>query len=65
VLSVVIGDAGDECDYRNWGWYVFESTDYRPFSQSEIGKRLRIDSSSGDERWTADANGVRPFMEMR
>jgi len=63
VLSVVIGDAGDECDYRNWGWYVFESTDYRAFSQSEIGKRLRIESSNDDGRWIADANGVRPLTE--
>lgn len=65
VLSVVIGGAGEECDYRNWGWYVFEGSDYRAFSQSEIGKRLRIDSSSDGECWTADANGVRLSTERR
>jgi hypothetical protein len=65
VLSVVIGNAGDESDYRTWGWYVFEGSDYRTFSQSEIVERLRIESSSDDERWTADANGVRPLMDRQ
>jgi hypothetical protein len=63
VLAIVIGGGGDEYDYHNWGWYVFEGDDYRRFSQSEIGERLKVDGSGDFKRGTADANGVRPLAD--
>jgi len=58
VLAIVISEGGYETDYRRWGWYVFENSDYTRFSGSEIASRVTVRSLTELEWGTADANGV-------
>jgi hypothetical protein len=58
MLAAIIGNGGDDSDYLDWGWYVFEDGDYRPLSHDEVRKRIRIDPTGQFEAWNADASGV-------
>jgi hypothetical protein len=58
MLSVIIGNGGEDLDHRDWGWHLFEDGDYRPLTQGEVRDRVRIDSEIEFEAWTADANAV-------
>ena len=57
-IAAVIGNAGEDADYRRWGWYVFEGEEYRRFTREEITNRISIDSSGKFEVWMADSKGV-------
>lgn len=58
IIAAVIGNAGEDRDHLDWGWYVFEQGDYRQLTRKEIKRRIRVDSAIGFEVWTADSNGV-------
>lgn len=58
LIAAVIGNAGEDTDYRRWGWYVFEN-DYRRLERREIMNRISIDLNGiSPEVWTADSTGV-------
>jgi hypothetical protein len=58
MLAAVIGNGGDDSDHLKWGWYVFETDDYKALSEHEIGQRISVDAAGKFEVWAADANGV-------
>jgi len=58
ILAVVIGEAGHELDYRNWGWYLYEKNAYRQLPTQELTKRFEITSQNVDLR-CADADTIR------
>ena len=62
VLAVVIGNAGEEEDHAQWGWYVFEVEDFRQLAGLELARRIR-QGSEGVEVWRADIEGVWPVPE--
>src|SRR5438552_2978553 len=43
VLAVVIGRGGEERNALAWGWYVYDSDDYRQLDESELAARVEID----------------------
>ena len=59
ILSVVIGNGGQDSDFRAWGWYVFEKGDFRDFSRHELLKRVLVRSDVEIGVWTADSTGIR------
>src|SRR5579884_1024470 len=61
VLAVVIGRGGQERDASAWGWYVYDSNDYRRLGESEFAARVEIDSLAAVEIRRADADGVWPI----
>lgn len=58
MLAVVIGNGGEDRDYRDWGWYVYENGDYRNLLVPELAARLKIQPDGKVEIWRADAHGV-------
>ena len=58
LIAAVIGNGGEDADYREWSWYVFENQEYRRFTRREIMNRISIDSGDGFEVWMADSKGV-------
>jgi len=58
ILEVIIGDGGEELDYRKWSWYVFEHGDYQKMSISELGDRVSVNHSIDFEHCTVNAEGV-------
>lgn len=65
VLAVVIGDGGEERNLHAWGWYVYDSDDYRRLGASELVARVEIDPPGEVEIRRADADGVWPISEGR
>jgi hypothetical protein len=60
ILSVVIGDAGEDDDHYHWGWYVYEEDDYRELLRAELTRRVRGNSTDSVEVLRADSEGVWP-----
>ncbi len=58
ILSVVIGNAGEDEDYRDWGWYLYDGGDYRPLVPPELARRVEIGAREVVEVWRADSQGV-------
>jgi proteasome lid subunit RPN8/RPN11 len=65
VLAVVIGQGGGERDARAWGWYVYDSDDYRHLDQSEFAARIDIDPLAEVEIRSADVDGIWPICGER
>lgn len=63
VLSVVIGNGGAEEDLREWGWYVYETEDYRRIGRQEFERRIRVHEQGVVSTWRVDLHGVRPTDE--
>ena len=59
VLSVVIGNGGDDKDLHDWGWYVYETDDYRQMPLRELDQRIRVDEEGTISIWRADLHGMR------
>ncbi len=59
ILAIVIGNGGEDSDYREWGWYVYEESGYRELVPSELAERLDIQPQRRGEVWHADAHGLR------
>lgn len=60
VLSVVIGNGGADEDLRDWGWYVYETGDYKHLGPQEFEKRIRVEEQGSVSFWRADLHGVQP-----
>jgi hypothetical protein len=60
MLAVVIGNGGEDCDPRVWGWYLYEEGDYRELSLTERAARVEVQDTSRAEIWRANAQGVWP-----
>jgi hypothetical protein len=60
VLSTVIGNGGADEDLRDWGWYVYETDDYRRIGAPELQRRIRVDEQAAVSTWRVDLHGVRP-----
>lgn len=60
VLAVVIGEGGHERDHRNWGWYVYDKSDYRRLSGSDLAQRFNMNPEYEESFCLrlADANAV-------
>lgn len=61
VLAVVMGRGGEERNVYAWGWYVYDSDDYRRLDDTELGARVAIDPLAEVEIRRADADGVWPI----
>jgi hypothetical protein len=61
VLAVVIGHGGQDVNAHAWGWYVYDSDDYRRLDESEFAARVEIDPLVEVEIHRADADGVWPI----
>lgn len=59
VLSVVIGNGGADEDHRDWGWYVYETEDYRRIGGRELERRIQFDEQGVLSTWRVDLHGVR------
>lgn len=62
ILSVVIGNGGEDRDHLKWGWYVYENGDYVELMPTELARRLEIERGREVEIWRADALGVWPAI---
>jgi proteasome lid subunit RPN8/RPN11 len=58
ILAVVIGRGGEDVNHRDWGWYVFETGDYREIAVTELEERVTIAAGNSVNVWRADAKGV-------
>lgn len=65
VLAVVIGDGGEDRNAHAWGWYVYDSDDYRRLDESELARRVEIDPLAEVEVNGADAHGLWPIRRGR
>jgi hypothetical protein len=61
ILSVVIGNGGEDVDHCTWGWYVYEGDDYREILRPELMQRVRGNSTDPVEVLRADSEGVWPL----
>jgi proteasome lid subunit RPN8/RPN11 len=59
ILAVVIGEGGAEKDYRRWGWYLFESGDYRYLTAQDFKERFVMDVGCSFEVREVDADCIR------
>ena len=41
-LAVIVPTGGDELDTTRWGWFVYESDDYRTLEEKELAARVRL-----------------------
>jgi hypothetical protein len=58
ILSVVIGNGGDDEDHHRWGWYVYEDDDYRELLRPELVRRVRVGSNDPVDTLRADRDGI-------
>jgi hypothetical protein len=58
ILAVVIGDGGENPDPLEWGWYVYEGSDYRVLSRVELMARVEVPTDNRVDVFNADAHGV-------
>lgn len=58
ILAIVIGNGGADREYADWGWYVYERTDYRKMTSAELEQRLDIQALGRFSTWRADARSV-------
>lgn len=61
ILSVVIGNGGEDDDHYTWGWYVYDGDDYRELLRPELTQRVRCNSADPVEILRADSEGVWPL----
>jgi len=61
ILSVVIGNGGEDDDHDKWGWYVYDEDDYRELLPPELTQRVRSNSTDAVEVLYADTEGVWPL----
>lgn len=61
ILSVVIGNGGEDEDPFSWGWYVYEADDYRELLRPELTQRVRGSSTDPVDVLRADDEGVWPL----
>jgi hypothetical protein len=61
MLAVVIGNGGQDAVFTEWGWFIYESNDYREISRPELLNRVRVIEASHVEIFGADSTGVRPL----
>lgn len=61
ILSVVIGNAGEDEDHYDWGWYVYEADDYRELPRYELTQRVKVDGTDVVEVLRADSAGLWPL----
>jgi len=59
ILAVVIGNGGADRIHTDWGWYVYEKTDYGQIARHEISTRVEVIPDGEFEVCSADATGVR------
>lgn len=41
-LALIVPGGGDERDTARWGWFVYESGDYRPLAEDERAARIEL-----------------------
>jgi hypothetical protein len=58
ILAVVIGNGGEDHDYRGWGWYVHENGDFRELGEAELMERVEVQVGETVAVWRADNAGV-------
>ncbi len=58
ILALVIGNGGEDHDYREWGWYVYENEDFRELDEGELIKRVELRVGETVGVWRADSAGV-------
>ena len=58
ILSVVIGNGGEDDNHYTWGWYVYDGDDYREILRPELTQRVRDNSTDPVEVLRADTEGV-------
>jgi hypothetical protein len=58
ILAVVIGCGGEDANYRDWGWYVFDKGDYRDLALPELEERVEVLAENRVDVCRADAAGV-------
>jgi hypothetical protein len=61
MLSIVIGNAGEDEDHHDWGWYVYEQDDYRQILPTELDERVKSEGPDALDVLRADSEGVWPF----
>jgi hypothetical protein len=57
ILSVIIGNGGEDKIHERWGWYIFDTDDYRELRREELSERVHW-IESGVRVWRADRHGV-------
>jgi hypothetical protein len=60
ILAVIIGNGGEDRDYQEWGWYLYENEDFRGLRGPELKRRVQVDRGKVVEVWRADIEGVWP-----
>jgi hypothetical protein len=65
VLAVVIGNGGEDHDYRGWGWYVHEGGAFRLISDRDLSRRVAVPNEGKVEVWSASLEGVCKVMNTK
>lgn len=60
ILAVVIGNCGADDNLGDWGWYVYDVSDYREILRTELEQRVRANGPEPVEVWRADSDGLWP-----
>lgn len=60
MLAVVIGNGGNDENEARWGWYVYETDEYRQLRGEEFLCRIRQGSAAVDI-WNANEEGIWPL----
>jgi len=58
LLEIIIGNAGEDANHREWAWYVREERGYHQLTESELSIRVRLEFGVAVDSWRADARGV-------
>jgi len=58
ILAIVIGNGGEDEDYRDWGWYVCAGEDFQRLGEAELTRRVELPIGESVGVWRADEAGV-------
>ena len=62
ILSLIVGDGGGEANPARWGWYVYDTSEYRELAANERAQRVTIDPDGTPTIWIANADSVNEMV---
>ena len=57
-----LGDGGGEANPARWGWYVYDTSEYRELAANERAQRVTIDPDGTPTIWIANADSVNEMV---